>query len=197
MTTTCIVLAGGASTRFGADKLLVPLDGRPLLHHALLASAGVADRLVLVLAPRGPVPRIPADLRIPLVVVRDREAGGGPLVGLLAGLDATPDDHLALVVAGDMPSLHASVLALLLDQLRGDPDVAAVTLAGESPAPLPAALRPGPARAAASDALTAGRRSLLACLDRLPRAEIAPGIWRAIDPAGATLRDVDVRGDLA
>lgn len=197
MTTTCIVLAGGASARFGADKLTAPLEGRPLLHHAVSAGAAVADRVVIVLAPRGPVPPLPADLPVPVVVARDREAGGGPLVGLLAGLDATPGDHLALVIAGDMPSLHPGVLALLVSSLRDDPAITAATLAGEPPAPLPAAVRTAPARAAAADALAAGRRSLFACLDHLARVEIAPATWRAIDPAGATLRDVDVRGDLA
>lgn len=196
MSTTGIVLAGGASARFGADKLVAPLEGRPLLHHALAAAAAVADRLVVVLAPRGPVPSLPTDLGVPVVVARDREPGVGPLVGLLAGLQATPDDHLALVVAGDMPSLHPGVLSLLFARLRDDPTADAATLAGELPAPLPAALRSGPARAAAADALAAGRRSLLACLDRLARVEIASETWRALDPAGATLHDVDRPGDL-
>ena len=31
----CVLMAGGQSTRFGADKLLQPLGGRPLLCHTL------------------------------------------------------------------------------------------------------------------------------------------------------------------
>ena len=41
---SAIVLAGGASTRFGRDKLAEPVDGRPLLHHAAEAVAAVAPR---------------------------------------------------------------------------------------------------------------------------------------------------------
>ena len=53
-----LVLAGGASSRFGSDKLAATLDGRPLLHHALEAVAAVADRIVLVVAPGAPLPSV-------------------------------------------------------------------------------------------------------------------------------------------
>ena len=44
---TGIILAGGASARFGSDKLAAPVGGRPLLQHALEAVAAVAHDLVL------------------------------------------------------------------------------------------------------------------------------------------------------
>ncbi len=37
-----IVLAGGRSRRFGADKLTTDVGGRPLLHHAITALAAVS-----------------------------------------------------------------------------------------------------------------------------------------------------------
>ncbi|HEY2916852.1 MAG TPA: nucleotidyltransferase family protein [Candidatus Limnocylindrales bacterium] len=45
-----IVLAAGASTRFGSQKLLANLDGRPVLQHVLdrLAEAGVPDPIVVL-----------------------------------------------------------------------------------------------------------------------------------------------------
>ena len=52
-----IVLAGGASSRFGSDKLAAPLDGRPLLHHALDAVAAVADHVIVVVGPGQAGPR--------------------------------------------------------------------------------------------------------------------------------------------
>src|SRR5689334_8903508 len=39
-----IVLAGGASSRFGRDKVTAEYDGRPLVHHALERLASVTDR---------------------------------------------------------------------------------------------------------------------------------------------------------
>ena len=49
--TSAIVLAGGASTRFGGDKLRATLDGRPLLDHALEAVGAIANPVVVVIAP--------------------------------------------------------------------------------------------------------------------------------------------------
>lgn len=41
-----VVLAGGASRRFGTDKALVQLDGTLLIEHALAALTGCAERAI-------------------------------------------------------------------------------------------------------------------------------------------------------
>ncbi len=43
-----VVLAAGASTRFGSPKQLVRLDGRPLLHRAVARAAEVAGQSITV-----------------------------------------------------------------------------------------------------------------------------------------------------
>jgi molybdenum cofactor cytidylyltransferase len=43
-----LVLAAGASTRFGSPKQLVRIDGRPLLHRAVSAASEVASHAVTV-----------------------------------------------------------------------------------------------------------------------------------------------------
>lgn len=43
-----IVVGGGASTRFGDDKLMVEIDGRPLIEHTIDAVAGHVDICVVV-----------------------------------------------------------------------------------------------------------------------------------------------------
>ncbi len=114
---TGIVLAGGRSSRFGADKLSIELDGRPLLHHALAAVASVASTIVLVVAP-GTTPVVPSDLGARLRIVHDPESFGGPLVGLVAAL-GTVESSAVLVVGGDMPRLVPGVLRRLLDRHPG------------------------------------------------------------------------------
>jgi molybdenum cofactor guanylyltransferase len=195
-----IVLAGGASSRFGRDKLSAPLDGRPLLDHALVAIAGVSDHVVLVLAPDAAVPPIPPSLVGRLSIARDPVAHRGPLAGLAAALhaaraiDGDPGD-IAVVAGGDMPTLVPAVLRLLVDALEADDRVVAATLAAASPSPLPMVIRVVASRPA--DALLEhGRRSLLALLDAVPAVQIAEARWRMVDPAGATLRDIDTPGDL-
>lgn len=200
MSVVAIVLAGGASSRFGADKLAAVLDGEPVLHHAIRAAAAVADDLVLVVAPDAPAPALPPELAPRITVARDAEAQGGPLVAVAAVLETFPADddspRIALVVGGDMPNLVPAVLRLLIERLVADPALVAMTLGASQPAPLPMALRPAGARDAMDACLAGGRRSLRALLEAVPSAQLEEAAWRAIDPAGATLRDIDLPGDL-
>ena len=197
---TGIVLAGGRATRFGADKLAVKVDGRPLLHHAILAVATVSDEVVVVIGSDGARPPLPADADVRVRVVRDAVADRGPLAGLAAGL-AAARGRLAIVVGGDEPSLSPAVLAELLlwlgQETHGSPlDAVALTEDGQV-RPLPAALRVssvGPVVAALLDGET---RSLVGLFQRLRVGTLEPERWRVLDPDGASLRDVDTPDDLA
>jgi len=195
-TTAAIVLAGGASSRFGADKLVAELDGWPLLHHALAAVDEVAATVVIVLAPDAPAPALPG-LRARILVAHDLATHQGPLAGLAAGLASLESGvERALLVGGDMPSLVPGVLRLLLDALDVDPALGAATLEAEPTASLPMAVRPALVGPAAGDILAEGRRALRAVLLRVPSAVIPTAEWRALDPDALTLRDVDTRRDL-
>jgi hypothetical protein len=61
---------------------------------------------------------------------------------------------------------------------------------------LPLAVRAQIAKQAARDAVDAGQRSLQALLDRVPVVEIPASVWRALDPSGRTVLDVDTTADL-
>jgi molybdopterin-guanine dinucleotide biosynthesis protein A len=193
-----IVLAGGRASRFGRDKLVEPLDGRPLLHHALAALAPAVDELIVVIRPHGAPPRLPADgvLPVPVRLVRDPEPFGGPLVALAAALQ-TVVQPVAIFAAGDMPALQPVVLEAMVAALDlHDADL--VILAGPGAVQtMPSALRVAPALAAARDALASGARALRGLHDRLRVTSLPETAWRVLDPAGATLRDIDTIADLA
>ena len=194
--TAAIVLAGGASSRFGSDKLVTPFEGRPLLHHALVAVDEVAGTIVLVLAPDAATPPVPA-LRAGLVITRDAALHQGPLAGLAAGLAALPPSiERAVLVGGDMPSLLPAVLTVVLDTLDSEPALGAVTLEAEPTASLPMAVRPPIVAPAATAMLAEGRRALRGLLARVPSSVVSAAVWRALDPAGRTLLDVDTRRDI-
>ena len=199
--TSAIVLAGGASSRFGSDKLLADLDGRPVLHHAIEAVATLANPIIVVIGPDAPPPSMPAGLEHQITLMRDGVAFGGPLVGLAAGLVALADidrgfDAAALVVAGDMPYLQPPVLALLAATVDGDATAGAATLETDPPCVLPFAIRPSVAAPVVDALLREDRRALRALLDRLPVALVAAAAWRALDPDGRTLVDIDTVADL-
>jgi molybdopterin-guanine dinucleotide biosynthesis protein A len=192
---TAVVLAGGRSSRFGSDKLAAGLRGRPLLAHALAAAATVADEVVVVAAPDA-APAIPP-LPIPVRVVHDPEAYGGPLVGTLAGARAARGERL-LVVAGDMPGLAPAVLRALLEATAGG--ASAVHLGRSDPEarpqPLPFAARTDDVRLAAPVRLAEGDRSLRGLLAALHATVLPEAVWRPLDPAGRTLDDIDTPEDL-
>jgi molybdopterin-guanine dinucleotide biosynthesis protein A len=196
---TGIVLAGGRSTRFGADKLAVDVGGRPLLHRAILAVATVSDEIVVVIGSDGARPRLPSDAGGKVRVVRDAVADGGPLAGLASGL-AAARGRLAIMVGGDQPSLSPAVLGELLLWLGRDgdgPPLDAVALVEDRLLrPLPAALRVATVRPIVEMLLEAGSRSLLGLFERLRVGTLEPERWRILDPDGASLRDVDTPDDL-
>ena len=107
-----VILAGGRSRRMGGgDKCLAPLDGRPLLAHAI-------DRLApqvgpLVLNANGDPARFAA---FGLPVIADGFPGfAGPLAGVLAGLDWAAGSGLAAVVTvpADTPFFPEDMVARL------------------------------------------------------------------------------------
>ena len=185
-----IVLAGGGSTRFGSDKLLVPYRGTPLLHRAIDRVGEVSDDVIVVMSPAAADPAVPRGAR----VVRD-ERRRRPLAGLHAGLLAAVRSDLAVVVAGDMPDLQASVLRALVEALRAGGDAAALAT-NDGRSPLPIVLRTWPAADAVHTLLHAGRRRLGDVLDVLDTVVIDEATWTAMDPGRRSLFDVDRPEDL-
>jgi molybdopterin-guanine dinucleotide biosynthesis protein A len=80
-----IVLAGGRSSRFGADKALAQLGGHSMLSHIVACAAPQVDEL---LVSRNERAGVDADC----ILLRDQYPGEGPLAGLLAAL-AYADTH--------------------------------------------------------------------------------------------------------
>ena len=192
-----IVLAGGASRRFGGDKLSAPYDGAQLLDRAVAAVASHCTEVLVVLAPGDERALRPAAAVVPIRRVHDPMPHGGPLVGLLAGLEAAREP-IVLVAGGDMPTMAGEVLRALVGALVAAEGLAdaAVLVQRNVAQPLPAAYRNGAATQAARRLLADDERSLMALLRALRLRRLEEPDWRGFDPAGETLRDVDRPGDL-
>jgi molybdopterin-guanine dinucleotide biosynthesis protein A len=185
-----IVLAGGRSARFGRDKLREPIEGRPLLEHAIEAVRQVADE-VIVVAGVDDTPSLGADVRL----VHDVRPFEGPLAALAVGLAST-DAERCLVVGGDMPSLVPAVLRRLIEALDDGSIDAAVLDADGHHRPLPMALRRSTAAAVAAALIDRDEHRLRALRDGLPISVVPDDVWHADDPTGSTLRDIDRPTDL-
>ena len=188
-----ILLAGGASRRFGRDKLREPYDGEPLFWRPLRALAAACDEVVVVLSPEAPEPDLPdvSGLR----VARDDAPFGGPLVGCHTGLRSVTAP-IAIVSGGDMPGLRPEILELLRRAVEDGGARAVVLSDDEGPRPLPLALRVEPALHAAERLLATPERRLRALVDALEAIALGPMEWKTADPVGSWRRDVDVPSDL-
>jgi molybdopterin-guanine dinucleotide biosynthesis protein A len=192
---SAIVLAGGRSSRFGGDKLAARYGDVTLLERAVAALVRVSAEVIVVLAP-GDARELPV-ATVPVVRAVDPEPFGGPLVGLLAGLEAAREP-IAVVAGGDMPTLSPEVLVLLTRSLlaaEGSHDAAVLVQRG-AVRPLPVALRNGAATLAARRLIGDGERRLASILGELRTLTVSEEEWRPLDPTAATLRDVDLPGDL-
>jgi molybdopterin-guanine dinucleotide biosynthesis protein A len=135
------------------------------------------------------------DLAPDVRVVRDATPFEGPLAGLLAGLRSASEPTI-LVTGGDMPALQPAVIEALLDALdAGTVDAAVLEDAGR-PRPLPMAIARDPALRAAAGLIDGGERRLRALVEALSTRVIAEPTWRALDPGGRSLHDIDVPEDL-
>lgn len=100
MNLVALVLAAGSASRFGSDKLSAPLEGEPLLFHAIRAARGAPVSRVIVVARPGLETGIwqgapPVDvLRIASSALSD---------SLKAGIAAAQGADGAFVFLGDMP----------------------------------------------------------------------------------------------
>ena len=108
----CVILAGGASVRFGGDKGLAALRGRPLIGHVVERLRAQTGGVVGVNAAEGSLYASFAD-----VVVPDLLGGGlGPLAGLHAALTWAKGqgDERVVTCAVDTPFLPGDLIERFL-----------------------------------------------------------------------------------
>ncbi|GJE59564.1 nucleotidyltransferase family protein [Methylobacterium trifolii] len=115
-----VLLAAGRGTRFGPEpKLLVDLDGKPLVRHAAEAALGSRSRPVVAIL-GAHADRVRAALAgLDLECVENPDHAAGLSTSLRAGLAALPPScTAAIVVLGDMPRVTAAHIDRLADAYR-------------------------------------------------------------------------------
>jgi molybdenum cofactor guanylyltransferase len=112
---SAVILAGGASKRFGHPKGLVEIAGRPMIAHVADALAPFVDETIVSVADR----RAEEAFQSVLPNARfayDVRPGRGPIEGLRCASLAARGDILA-VAPCDAPFLRSQLYRLLLDVL--------------------------------------------------------------------------------
>ncbi|GEM_PF-2913692 len=181
-----VILAGGRSARFGSDKALAPIGTRSMLEHTAhaLATAGFDIAISTSHATH-------AQCGYP--VIWDSDPLRGPLYALCNICEYFPQTTV-FVVACDTPFLTPT-LAEWMWQQHADHAIT-VLASAQRASPLPGMYRTD-LLPIIRTCLAHGAQSLHALLRATPQHLIIPlEQWRAIDPHGCALININTREDL-
>ena len=189
-----ILLAAGRGSRFGGDKLLVPLPAPPAGVPAgtpvgIVSATHLAQALaeaIVVLRP-GNADLAASMLAMGLATVECPNADKGMGATLACGVSATRDADGWVVALADMPWIRPVTIASVAAALAAGADIVAAAYRGKRGHPVGFARRHRDALIA-SDRDAGARELVAASRDTLTLVEVDdPGV----------LRDIDVPGDLA
>jgi molybdenum cofactor cytidylyltransferase len=183
--TGAVVLAAGLSARFRAEggleisKLVVSVDGKPLVRHAVEAALASRARPVVVVTGYAREAVEAALTGLPVVFVDNAAFASGLSSSLKIGVAALPNGVAgALVLLGDMPAIKAVTLDLLIDAFAARPQALAAV-------PVHAGRRGNPALLS---------RTLFPALARLTGDEGARRLISEADPERIVELDVESDG---
>lgn len=190
-----MVVAGGFSRRFGQDKGLVRLAGKPLIVHVLDRVSRVVDEVVVVVSSASQKDAL-ADLLIEgAKVVMENGELHGPLVGALTGFKTVQGEY-SLLLPCDTPFVSSDVASFLLDLCAGRSAVIPRWPNGYIE-PLQAVYHTKSALAAGRKALNEGKldlRSMIAFLGRVRY--VSTMVLQQLDPNLLTFFNINTVGDL-
>jgi len=165
--TSGIVLAGGFSSRFGQDKGLLQLGGKPLIRHILDSMQRVVDEKIIVASSEVQAEKYAKIAGSGSRVIVDSTELRGPLPGALTGFEAASGEYSVLLPC-DTPFVSPNVL-LLLAELCVNRNAAIPRWPNCYVEPLQAVYRTAPAAESAGKALSAGEVNMQAMVNKLPR----------------------------
>ncbi len=116
MDVSCIVLAGGRSTRLGRNKVVEKIGNQSLIERVISRLSDLKSDIIIVAAKESSMPQLTNFHR--LKQVNDIYPGRGSLGGIYTGL-TTSETNYNLVVACDMPFLNLDLLRYMISNAEG------------------------------------------------------------------------------
>jgi molybdenum cofactor cytidylyltransferase len=114
-----LVLAAGLSSRMGRNKMLIEVGGQTLVRRAVSTALTAALDPVLVVLGHDSESVRAALAGLSYTPVLNQEYARGMNMSVRAGIRALPEDATAaVVILGDMPLVHATMIRALADAFR-------------------------------------------------------------------------------
>jgi molybdopterin-guanine dinucleotide biosynthesis protein A len=185
------VLAGGASSRFGADKALAELQGKSMLVRTVELLSNVCGNVAIV-AQKNKLNGSSTE------TIVDRWPGEGPLGGILTALHDSKEkrgsESWNLILSCDMPFLTQEWLAFLAQRAALCSAEAAVPESAHGMEPLCACWR-NSAVPAISVAFDSGTRRVTEALRKLRVEVLDEKEWKRFDTSGRLFWNMNTIAD--
>jgi molybdopterin-guanine dinucleotide biosynthesis protein A len=181
MEMTGLLLAGGRSLRMGRDKASIEVDGQPLAVRAVNVLRGFCTEILVASGDGRRLAWLGEEQ------VADAIPDAGPLAGIVAGLERSSHELVA-VVAVDMPFASAAVFRLLGSSWQGEDAMVPVTKRGLEPLH---ALYSRAASVTLRNALENDKGSVVDALRSIRTTEVRAAAWRDADPSGRFATNVN------
>jgi len=111
---SAVILAGGFSKRFGQDKALIELAGKPLILHVLDRTSKIVDEMVVVVSSEIQKKTFERLLGHKASVVVDKYKVQSPLLGASTGFESAHGEY-SLLLPCDTPFVSGQIMLFLLD----------------------------------------------------------------------------------
>ena len=165
---SCVVQAGGLSSRMGCDKARMPFCGKPLIERVLERLALVGSELVVTTSRPDELAYLEErkfDGLTPRVVM-DLDGPAGAMRGIASSL-AAARLPLVAIVACDMPFVSPELIGVLTDRVKEGPLDVCVPREERGIEPLCAAWRRDACAPAACELLANDRQRIRCLIDRV------------------------------
>ena len=189
-----IILAGGLSSRFGQDKCMKELLGKPLITHVLDRVASLGNERIVVIGSETQRSSLPSTIQTRTKVVVDKYDDHSPLVGALTGFENTQSE-VALLLPCDAALVSLDIASLLLD-LGASRNAVIPRWPDGKIEPLQAAYNVKSAAIAAEAALKEGKRDMLGMISHLRRiCYVSTLVLQQLDPKLDTFLNINTVQD--
>ncbi len=194
-TTSAVVLAGGSSSRFGDDKGVVILAGKPLIGHVVDAVRSIADETIVVTSSAERAAKYKQLVPKCVKFIVDIRESKGPLIGALTGFTVASGKY-ALVVPFDTPFVSREIVSLLFELCIGRSAVIPRWPNGQIE-PLHAVYQVKAAMAAAEAAVAEGRLDMRGMIERMRGVRfLSTLVITEIEPELKSFFNINTRLDL-
>ena len=190
-----MILAGGPSKRFGQEKGLIELAGKPLILHVLDRVSKIVEETVVVVSSETQKETFERLLSHRASLVVDRHIARSPLVGASAGFESAQGEY-SLLLPCDTPFVSSQIMRFLLDLCINKSAVIPRWPNGYIE-PLQAAYHTKSALTAAKTALEEGKLDLQSMIARLRGVRyVSTMVLRQMDSKLLTFFNINTFGDL-